>query len=86
MPNPLMGGFRPPMARQNPMQMLQQLKSNPGGFLRGMGYNVPEEMLGNPMSIVQHLAQSGQFNQQQMQTYNQAMQQMQNGGNQTQGK
>lgn len=80
--NPLFGGMRPPMAQQNPMQLLQQLKSNPGGFLRNLGYNVPDEALSNPMSIVQHLAQSGQFNQQQMQSYNQAMQQLQQGNGQ----
>lgn len=73
MQNPLMRGFRPPMARQNPAQLLQQLKSNPGLFVRNMGYDVPDEALKDPMSIVNHLAQSGQFGQQQMQMYNQAM-------------
>lgn len=63
------------------MAMLQQLKSNPGQFIRNMGYTVPDDVLSDPMGIVQHLANSGQFNQQQMQMYNQAMgqQRAQNG-------
>ena len=49
--------------RMNPMQMLQQLKSNPAAFLRQAGVNVPEN-LNDPNAIIQHLLNSGQVSQQ----------------------
>lgn len=61
MPNPLyqqMNGNR-----MNPMQMLQQLKSNPMAFLRQAGVNVPAN-LNDPNAIIQHLLNSGQVSQQ----------------------
>lgn len=70
-----------PRGGQNPMAMVQQLRSNPVQFLKNMGYNIPKELANNPMGIMQHLAQSNQFNQQQMQQYQQVQQyqqQMQN--------
>lgn len=46
---------------QNPMQMVQQLKSDPAGFLRNKGFNVPDGVdLHNPQSIISALVQSGQ--------------------------
>ena len=56
------------LSGNNPMAMLQQLKSNPLAFLRQKGFNVPDN-LNNPNEIIQHLMNSGQINQQ---TYNQA--------------
>lgn len=49
----------------NPMQMLTQLKSNPLGLLRSAGYNVPDNM-SNPQAIIQHLMNSGQLSQEQL--------------------
>lgn len=61
MPNPLytqMNGNR-----MNTMQMLQQLKQNPVGFLRQAGVNIPAN-LNDPNAIIQHLLNSGQVSQQ----------------------
>lgn len=60
----------------NPMAMLLQLKSNPLGFLRQKGFNVPDN-LNNPNDIIQHLMNTGQINQAQ---YNQARQMAQQFG------
>lgn len=57
----------------NPMQMLSQLRSDPVGFLRQAGLNIPDGM-NNPNQIIQHLLQSGQVPQAR---YQQAMQMMQ---------
>lgn len=43
----------------NPMQMLQQLRSNPVNILKQAGYNIPEGM-NNPQQMVNYLVQSGQ--------------------------
>ena len=69
MSNPLMGGI-PNMGNVNPMQMLAQLKSNPLGLLQKAWFNVPSN-LNSPQAIIQHLMNSGQISQQQM---NQAQQ------------
>ena len=45
--------------RSNPMQMLQQLRSNPVGVLKQAGYNIPDGM-NNPQQMVSYLLQSGQ--------------------------
>lgn len=68
MSNPLFGGA--PNMGVNPMAMLAQLKNNPLGALRQAGFNVPENM-SNPQAIIQHLMNSGQVSQQQL---NQAQQ------------
>lgn len=63
----------------NPMQimsMLPQLRSNPVGFLKQYGFNIPENV-NNPNDIIQHLMNSGQINQAQ---YNQARQMAQQFG------
>ncbi|MBP5726148.1 MAG: hypothetical protein J6Y48_03635 [Clostridia bacterium] len=64
MPNPLfnaLGGN--PMG--NMMQMLNQLKQNPMALLQRAGYNIPAN-LNNPQQIIQHLTQTGQINQNQL--------------------
>ena len=69
MPNPLfnaLGGN--PM--NNMMQMLTQLKQNPLALLQKAGFNIPAN-INNPQQIVQHLTQTGQINQNQI---NQAQQ------------
>lgn len=61
MNNPMFGGN---INRVNPIQMLQQLKSNPIQFLQRAGLNVPQN-LNDPNAIIQHLMNSGQVSQQQ---------------------
>ncbi len=57
-------------AQINPMQMMQQLRADPSGFLRKAGLNIPFGMT-DPQQIVNHLTQSGQVTQQR---YQQAVQ------------
>ena len=54
----------------NMMQMLGQLKQNPIGFLQRAGFSVPAN-INSPQQILQHLTQTGQINQNQL---NQAQQ------------
>ena len=49
-----------PQQQMNPMQMIQQLRSNPAAMLQSRGLSVPEGMT-NPQQIVQHLVNSGQI-------------------------
>lgn len=73
MSNPLfglLGGNNMPGPLGNMMQMMSQLKSNPLGLLQKAGYNIPAN-LNSPQAIVQHLTQTGQINQAQL---NQAQQ------------
>lgn len=65
--NPLMGG----MGGMNIMQMLGQFKANPMALLKQAGFNVPDNIR-NPQEIIQHLMNSGQVNQGQL---NQAQEQ-----------
>ena len=75
MANPVFDALKggAPSAPMNPVQMLSQLRSNPVGFLRQAGLNIPDGM-NNPNQIIQHLLQSGQVPQAR---YQQAMQMMQ---------
>lgn len=57
----------------NPMQMLQALKSNPIQFLMQRKLNVPANMASDPNAIINHLLHTGQITQQQI---NAAYQQM----------
>ena len=59
-------------APANPVQMLQQIRSNPAAVLRQRGLNIPDGMT-NPQQIIQHLLSSGQVPQAR---YQQAMQMM----------
>ena len=52
------------------MQMLSQLQQNPLGLLQRAGFNIPAN-INSPQAIVQHLTQTGQINQNQL---NQAQQ------------
>lgn len=67
MSNPIIRGSMP----AGPMQMLQQLRANPMQFLLRAGFNVPQNLLGDPNAIIQHLMQTGQISQER---YNQAFQ------------
>ncbi len=40
--------------------LMGQLQANPGEALKTAGYNVPEELIGNPQATVMHLLQTGQ--------------------------
>ena len=60
--NPLMGNMANGM---NIMQQLQHLRQNPMQFLRQRGFNVPDNVT-DPQAIIQHLMNSGQVSQQQM--------------------
>lgn len=65
MSNPLfqmMGGMS---GGNNILGMLSQLKQNPLSMLNRAGYNIPGN-ISSPQQIVQHLVQSGQVNQQQL--------------------
>lgn len=62
MNNPLMGNMANGM---NIMQQLQMLRQNPMQFLRQRGFNVPDNVT-DPQAIIQHLMNSGQVSQQQM--------------------
>lgn len=50
----------------NIMSMLQQFKSNPMQMLMQRRLNVPQGMMNDPNAILQHLVQTGQVSQQQI--------------------
>lgn len=56
-------------------QLLTQLRNNPMAVLRQAGYNVPQNA-NNPNDIIQHLMNSGQISQNQMNYAQQVAQQM----------
>lgn len=39
---------------------LRQLQNDPKSFAQRAGYNIPDNLMGNPQAMVQHLVQSGQ--------------------------
>lgn len=57
------------MNRNNPMTMLNDIKSNPAQFLAKRGVNVPNGM-NDPNEIISHLMRTGRVSQNQ---YNQAV-------------
>lgn len=59
MNNPLVSG------PQNLTDILSQLRQNPIGILRQRGFNLPSN-LNDPQAIIQHLLNSGQVSQQQV--------------------
>lgn len=48
-----------PVNQPNPMQMLQQLRSDPVSVLKQAGYQIPANM-NDPRQMVNYLLQSGQ--------------------------
>lgn len=62
-------------APANPMQMVQQLRADPVGYLKRAGLNIPDGMT-NPQQIIQHLMQSGQVPANRYQAAMQMMQRM----------
>ena len=63
------------MMPNNILAMLQQLKSNPVGFLMQSRFNVPGNIASDPNAVLQHLLQSGQISQQQINSVYQIAQQ-----------
>lgn len=57
------------------MQMLPQLKSNPMQFLMQRRLNIPQNMMNDPQAIMNHLLQTGQVNQSQVNSAYQMAQQ-----------
>lgn len=46
----------------NGQQMnMEQLRRDPVGAARQAGYNIPDNLAGNPQAMVQHLIQTGQI-------------------------
>lgn len=55
------------MMNNQMLTMLQQLKSNPVQFLMQRRFNLPQDVsVNNPQAIINHLVQSGQVSQQQI--------------------
>lgn len=50
----------------NMMQMLQQLKANPLQMILQRRLNVPQNIANDPQAILNHLLQTGQVSQQQV--------------------
>lgn len=75
-PNAGVPGGMPANGYGNPVAMMNALRANPGEMLRGAGYNVPEEMAGNPQGMVMHLIQSGQVSGPMMQRIQPMLQRM----------
>ena len=74
MSNPLFNALGGGGPMGNMMQMLTQLQQNPVGLLQRAGFNIPANISG-PQQIIQHLTQTGQINQNQL-NYAQQMAQM----------
>lgn len=60
----------------NIQQMLGQIKANPMQFLLQRKMNVPQNMMNDPQAIINHLVQTGQVNQNQINSAYQMAQQM----------
>lgn len=48
------------MNPQDMSEKLRQLQSDPGAMAQKAGYQIPQELLGDPKAMVQHLINSGQ--------------------------
>ena len=53
------------MNKMDPLQMVMQIKQNPGKFLVQRGLNIPSGILNDPNKIIQHLMNTGQISQEQ---------------------
>ena len=68
-----LNGQQPQMNMQD---MMRQIQTNPMGMAQQAGYNIPQNLAGNPQAMVQHLIQSGQVGGQKLQQAMQMMQRM----------
>ena len=59
-----------------PQMNMQQLQQDPIGTAQKAGYNIPQNLAGNPQAMVQHLIQSGQIGGQKLQQAMQMIRQM----------
>ena len=50
-----------------PQMNMQQLQQDPVGMAKQAGYDIPQNLAGNPQAMVQHLIQSGQVGGQKLQ-------------------
>lgn len=59
MPNPLYNELNKnkPITQQDAMR---ELKTHPAQIIKQAGFNVPDNIVGNPQATVMHLIQSGQ--------------------------
>ena len=59
----IQNGSRNQARRQNPIQMLMQLKRNPGAILRQSGFNIPSNVRdpGDGSGYMQYLRETGQI-------------------------
>ena len=62
--------------QMNPLQMVNQLKQNPAQMLNQAHLRVPQNMMGDPQQIVNHLVQSGQVSQSRLNAVMQLAQRM----------
>jgi len=60
----------------NMQDMLRQLQSDPRGMAQKAGFNIPDNLMGNPQAMVQHLIRSGQVGGPALQRIMPMMQQM----------
>lgn len=45
----------------NMNEQLRQLQNDPGAMAQKAGYQIPQELLGDPKAMVQHLINTGQI-------------------------
>jgi len=64
------------MGQSSQQMQLQQVKQDPLGMARQAGYQIPENLAGNPQAMVMHLIQSGQVGGPMMQKIAPLMQRM----------
>ena len=62
------------MMNNQMLSMLQQLKANPAQFLMQRKFNLPQGIQADPQTILNHLLQTGQVTQQQVNAAYQAAQ------------
>ena len=60
----------------NMQSQLQQLQRDPLGMAKQAGYQIPENLAGNPQAMVQHLIQTGQVSNSMLQKIMPMMQRM----------
>jgi hypothetical protein len=60
----------------NMQNQLQQIQRDPLGMARQAGYQIPENLAGNPQAMVQHLLQTGQISAPMMQKIQPMLQRM----------
>ena len=59
-----------------PQMNMQQLQNDPVGMAKQAGYDIPQNLAGNPQAMVQHLIQTGQISNPMMQKIMPIMQRM----------